>query len=104
MADTPVFQGHHVIEQAAFSESRLLQSLSRSGLFDLHGARNILNLPADQALAAKMGLSPHPGGPLGAYSEELANRLERLELSPTDKQRCAAIKPQHSASRLESMA
>jgi hypothetical protein len=82
MADTPVFQGHHVIEQAAFSESRLLQSLSRSGLFDLHGARNILNLPADQALAAKMGLSPHPGGPLGAYSEELANRLERLELSP----------------------
>ncbi|WP_372156855.1 XVIPCD domain-containing protein [Xanthomonas campestris pv. fici] len=82
MADTPVFQGHHVIEQSAFSESRLLQSLSRSGLFDLHGARNILNLPADKALAAKMGLSPHPGGPLGAYSEELANRLERLELSP----------------------
>ncbi|MCC8628521.1 AHH domain-containing protein [Xanthomonas vesicatoria] len=82
MADTPAFQGHHVIEQAAFSESRLLQSLSRSGLFDLHGPRNILNLPADQALAAKMGLSPHPGGPLGAYSEELANRLERLELSP----------------------
>ncbi|WDJ98631.1 XVIPCD domain-containing protein [Xanthomonas campestris] len=82
MADTPAFQGHHVIEQAAFSESRLLQSLSRSGLFDLHGPRNILNLPADQALAAKMGLSPHPGGPLGAYSEALANRLERLELSP----------------------
>ncbi|WDK32200.1 AHH domain-containing protein [Xanthomonas campestris] len=82
MADTPAFQGHHVIEQAAFSESRLLQSLSRSGLFDLHGPRNILNLPADQALAARMGLSPHPGGPLGAYSEELANRLERLELSP----------------------
>ena len=82
MADTPAFQGHHVIEQAAFSESRLLQSLSRSGLFELHGPRNILNLPADQALAASMGLSPHPGGPLGAYSEELANRLERLELSP----------------------
>jgi hypothetical protein len=82
MADTPAFQGHHVIEQGAFSESRLLQSLSRSGLFDLHGPRNTLNLPADQALAAKMGLSPHPGGPLGAYSEELANRLERLELSP----------------------
>ena len=82
MADTPAFQGHHVIEQAAFSESRLLQSLSRSGLFELHGPRNILNLPADQALAARMGLSPHPGGPLGAYSEELANRLERLELSP----------------------
>jgi hypothetical protein len=82
MADVPVFQGHHVIEQAAFAQSRLLQSLSRSGLFDLHGPRNIINLPADQALAARMGLSPHPGGPLGAYTDELATALRDLQMSP----------------------
>ncbi|MCD0266501.1 hypothetical protein JWH11_08600 [Xanthomonas melonis] len=62
MTDTPALQGNHFIEQAAVSESRLLQSLSRSGLFDLHSLRNTLNLPADQALAAEMGLSPYPSG------------------------------------------
>ncbi|CAD0299582.1 XVIPCD domain-containing protein [Xanthomonas hortorum] len=82
MADTPVFQGHHVIEQGAYRRSELLQALSERKLFDLHGPHNMLNLPADPALAAKMGLSPHPGGPLGAYTEELANALERLEISP----------------------
>lgn len=82
MSDTPVFQGHHVIEQAAYSRSELLQALSERGLFDLHGPRNILNLPADKALAAQMGLSPHPGGPLGAYTDELAAALQRLEISP----------------------
>jgi hypothetical protein len=82
MSDTPVFQGHHVIEQAAYGRSELLQVLSERGLFELHGPRNILNLPADKALAAQMGLSPHPGGPLGAYTDELAAALERLEISP----------------------
>lgn len=51
-------------------------------MFELHGARNILHLPADQALAARLGLSPHPGGPLGAYTDLLATALERLEISP----------------------
>ncbi|MCL1552492.1 hypothetical protein M3O38_08660 [Xanthomonas nasturtii] len=82
MADIPAFQGHHVVEQAAFKQSRLLQSLSKSGFFDLHGPSNMLNLPADQALAAKMGLSPHPGGPLGAYTDELRTALRDLQVSP----------------------
>lgn len=81
MPDTPVFQSHHVIEQAAYERSRLLQALSRQGMFDLHGPRNLLNLPADQALAAKLGLSPHPGGPLGEYSEGVRLKLVRLEQS-----------------------
>ncbi|WP_435815102.1 XVIPCD domain-containing protein [Xanthomonas campestris pv. incanae] len=86
MADTPVFQGHHVIEQVAYARSELLQALSERGLFELHGPRNILNLPADQALAAEMGLSPHPGGPLGAYTDELKTALDRLEISPDGQQ------------------
>jgi hypothetical protein len=28
MTDTPVFQGHHVIEQVAYARSELLQALS----------------------------------------------------------------------------
>ncbi|WP_285315769.1 AHH domain-containing protein [Stenotrophomonas maltophilia] len=67
MADTPVFQGHHLIEQNAFEQSQLLKSLARSGHFTLHGSDNILNLPANPALATRLGISPHSGGPLSAY-------------------------------------
>ncbi len=82
MSDTPVFQGHHVIEQGAYARSPLLQALSEQQLFDLHSPRNLLNLPADQALAAKLNLSPHPGGPLGGYSDGLQLQLRRLQQSP----------------------
>lgn len=82
MSDTPVFQGHHVIEQDAYKQSRLLRELSKQDLFDLHAPRNLLNLPVDRTLAAQLGLSPHPGGPLGAYSEGVQLRLERLQQSP----------------------
>lgn len=79
MADTPVFQGHHVIEQQAFRDSKLLQALSKQGLFDLDGSRNMLNLPANQALAANLGVSPHTGGPLSDYSQEVRRQLTRLQ-------------------------
>ncbi|MEQ1512807.1 MAG: XVIPCD domain-containing protein [Lysobacteraceae bacterium] len=82
MADTPVFQGHHVIEQEAYAQSRLLKALSEQGLFDLHGPRNILNLPADQALATRLGVSPHPGGPLSGYSSALQQELIDLQRTP----------------------
>ncbi len=82
MGDIPVFQGHHLIEQVAVENSRLLQLLADSGHFKLHGATNILNLPATPALAAQMGLSPHSGGPLSAYSDGLLLAIEELEQSP----------------------
>lgn len=82
MGDTPAFQGHHVIEQEAYRQSRLLRELSAQGLFDLDGPRNMLNLPQDRALAARLGLSPHPGGPLGAYSSGLQEELLELQRSP----------------------
>lgn len=82
MSDTPVFQGHHLIEQGAFDKSPLLKVLAQRGQFELHGPGNILNLPATQRLAASMGLSPHPGGPLGDYSNELRIALRDLERTP----------------------
>lgn len=82
MGDIPVFQGHHLIEQVAVENSRLLELLADSGHFKLHGPSNILNLPATPELAAKMGLSPHSGGPLGAYSDGLLLAIEELEQSP----------------------
>ena len=82
MADTPVFQGHHVIEQDAFTRSRLLQELSRQGLFDVDAARNMLNLPADRALATRLGVSSHPGGPLGDYSNGVRQQLNELQATP----------------------
>lgn len=62
MSDT-CLPGHHVIEQAAYGRSELLQVLSERGLFELHGPHNILNLPADKALAAKMEVVTSPGRP-----------------------------------------
>ncbi|MGQ5273823.1 XVIPCD domain-containing protein [Xanthomonas arboricola pv. corylina] len=85
MPDTPVFRGHHIFEQVAYKDSQLLQELAKRGLFDLHGEGNILNLPVDRALAAKMGISPHGGGPLAGYSEELATLLKDLENTPDGK-------------------
>jgi hypothetical protein len=79
MPDTPVFQGHHLIEQALYEKNLMLQRLARGGYFELHGAQNIINLPAKQALAAQMGISPHPGGPLGDYSEQLRQALREIE-------------------------
>lgn len=81
MTEKPVFQGHHVIEQAAYERSELLKALREQGLFDLHGPRNILNLPADKELASKLDISPHPGGPLKGYTDGLRLQLQRLESS-----------------------
>ncbi|WP_313458946.1 XVIPCD domain-containing protein [Stenotrophomonas sp.] len=82
MPDTPVFQGHHLIEQALYERNLMLRTLAKAGHFELHGAGNIINLPADQALAAKMGISPHPGGPLGDYSAQLRQALQEIENTP----------------------
>ena len=78
MPDTPAFQGHHIIEQQAFRDSPLLRKLSSYDLFELDGPRNMLNLPADRALAAQLDVSPHPGGPLGEYSKGLRDALDDL--------------------------
>src|SRR5690606_36907258 len=98
MTDKPVFQGHHVVEQKTFKASDLVKKLSQEELFDLHGLRNLVVLPADQTLAARMGLSPHTGGPLSAYTDELAATLRDLEYPPTARPPCAATRPPPSAS------
>lgn len=97
MADTPAFQGHHVVEQGAFKQSRLLQSLSKSGLFDLHGPSNMLNLPADQALAAKMGLSPHSGVRSEPTQTNLELRLGTWRCRRMAVRPCEATKQQRNA-------
>ena len=93
MGDTPAFQGHHVIEQEAYRQSRLLRELSAQGLFDLDGPRNMLNLPQDRALAARLGLSPHPGGPLGAIPVDCRKSSSNCSAVPTARPRCVAIVP-----------
>ncbi len=76
---TTVFEGHHVLEQKSALDSPLVQKLMRDGLFDLHGPRNMLNLPAKQVLAAQLDVSPHTGGPLDEYSLGVQRMLNELE-------------------------
>lgn len=94
--DQPLFQSHHAIEQQAFKESRLLRALSKQGLFELDGPGNLLNLPADQALAAKLRVSPHTGGPLGEYSNQLRQSLSEIEDSDAGQ---AALKGDKAAAQ-----
>ena len=98
MPDTPVFQGHHIIEQQAFEESRLLQKLSEQGLFDRDGPHNMVNLPANQTLAAQLDVSPHTGGPLGEYSKGLRDALD--ELADTVDGQAAQLGDQAAAKRI----
>nr|WP_268968665.1 AHH domain-containing protein [Nitratireductor aquimarinus] len=72
-------QEHHIIERQAFGKSGLLKELSKRNLLNLDSPRNLLNLPQSKELAAKLGVSPHQGGPLKAYSEGLAGQLQRLQ-------------------------
>ncbi|WP_156117182.1 hypothetical protein [Xanthomonas sacchari] len=89
MSDEPRFRGHHIFEQVAYKDSRLLQELAKRGLFHLHDEGNILNLPINDELAAKMGISPHHGGPLGSYSKQLATLLKTWRQLPMERPRSA---------------
>ncbi|WP_218165603.1 S8 family serine peptidase [Burkholderia ubonensis] len=89
MAGTPVFQLHHVIEQQAAKDSTLLKTLAAINdpttghpLFELEASQNLINLPANTDLANKLKVTPHTGGPLGAYSEGLTTELVDLQSSP----------------------
>jgi len=85
MADTPVFQLHHVIEQQALQNDvlKILSAIKDPAtglpLFEMEASQNLLNLPANTDLATKLNVTPHTGGPLGAYSSELKARLDRLQ-------------------------
>ncbi|MBC2887735.1 AHH domain-containing protein [Ochrobactrum sp. CM-21-5] len=82
MADKPAFQEHHIIERQAFKDSALLNQLVQQDLVHVNDAKNLLNMPADPALAAKIGVSPHNGGPLKPYSDALMEELGKLQDSP----------------------
>ncbi|MET7140095.1 hypothetical protein M3S04_03925 [Xanthomonas sp. PPL139] len=104
MSDEPRFRGHHIFEQVAYKESRLLQELAKRGLFHLHDEGNILNLPINDELAAKMGISPHHGGPLGSYSKQLATLLKDLEATPDGKATLGKLgTPEQQAAAAERM-
>ncbi|CAN0653889.1 protein of unknown function [Nitratireductor aquimarinus] len=79
MTKINLHQEHHIIERQAFGKSGLLKELSKRNLLNLDSPRNLLNLPQSRDLAAKLGVSPHQGGPLKAYSEGLAGQLQRLQ-------------------------
>lgn len=74
-----LFQLHHVIEQQMADNSALLKKLWDLGACERDGARNLLGLPTDKALAAELGVSPHWGGPVGDYKNELVGQLKEME-------------------------
>ncbi|MEN9197251.1 hypothetical protein WH212_24040, partial [Xanthomonas perforans] len=76
-----IFQDHHNIEQQTLKNSELLDELQRAGKFDIHAQENRLFLPANPTFAQTMGITPHSGGPLGAYQYGLLDHLEDIYAS-----------------------
>src|SRR5262249_47783278 len=46
--------------------------------FKIDDVANRLYLPSDQALAQKLGITPHPGGPLDSYTKVQTDFLREL--------------------------
>ncbi|MEA9911557.1 hypothetical protein VDG39_02160 [Xanthomonas campestris pv. raphani] len=79
--NSPLFQGHHGIEQQTLGHSRLLKALVDTGRFEMDAGSNLINMPNDKALAHALGVSPHSGGPIRDYRQGLEDSLARLERS-----------------------
>lgn len=72
------FQDHHGIEQQTLKNSALLAKLQQLGRFDIHAPENRLFLPVNPQFADTLGVTPHNGGPLGAYQKGMLERLDDL--------------------------
>ncbi|MGY4892239.1 UNVERIFIED_CONTAM: hypothetical protein EX528_18340 [Xanthomonas axonopodis] len=79
--NSPLFQGHHGIEQQTLGHSRLLKALADAGRFEMDSGLNLINMPNDKVLAHALGVSPHSGGPIRDYRQGLEDSLARLERS-----------------------
>jgi len=74
-----LFQDHHNIEQQTLKNSELLAKLQETGRFDIHAPENRLFLPSDPQFAKALDITPHSGGPLGAYQDGVIERLDDLQ-------------------------
>ncbi|UKE68680.1 hypothetical protein K8O61_14500 [Xanthomonas cerealis pv. cerealis] len=74
-----LFQDHHQIEQQTLKSSKLLAKLQETGRFDIHAQENRIFLPADSKFAQALDITPHSGGPLGAYQYGVIKRLEEIQ-------------------------
>ncbi|MBV6852668.1 AHH domain-containing protein [Xanthomonas campestris pv. mirabilis] len=74
-----LFQDHHNIEQQTLKNSELLAKLQETGRFDIHAPENRLFLPSDPKFAQALDITPHSGGPLGAYQDGVIERLDDLQ-------------------------
>ncbi|MCC5074264.1 XVIPCD domain-containing protein [Xanthomonas campestris] len=74
-----LFQDHHNIEQQTLKNSELLAKLQETGRFDIHAQENRLFLPSDPQFAQALDITPHSGGPLGAYQDGVIERLDDLQ-------------------------
>ena len=73
----PIFQDHHVIEQQTFDRP-LLRALVNAKLIDKDAFENRIFMPYDKALAEKLGVSPHSGGPIKDYFQGIDLHLRRM--------------------------
>jgi len=75
MATSPILWNHHILPQA-FGRHQVIQLLGGQDAI-IKSPRNRIYLPSDAGLANQMGVSPHPGGPLDAYTKGVCKFLEQ---------------------------
>lgn len=75
-----MFQIHHILPQSLAGHFTLKVLGNR---FNLHGIKNLIDLPSSQEAARELGSSPHTGGHLASYNKMFCKFLEGLQSHPS---------------------
>lgn len=89
---------HHIILDS-FRDHNAFSEIDKKA-FDIDSPANRIYLPADPKLAAKLNVSPHPGGHVGSYVETLWEKLDVIATIESPSERVAEIRTLIDAMRV----
>ena len=93
-----IFFDHHIIPKSLRGHSAFRGIDKKT--FDIDAPANRVYLPADQQLAARLNVSPHPGGHLDPYEQLVCQKLKKIGEIESPDERLAKIKTLIDAMRV----
>ena len=93
-----IFSDHHIIPERCRDHSAF-RGIDKQ-TFDIDSPANRIYLPANRELAAKLNVSPHPGGHVGPYKSFVCKKLDQIAKIESPEERLAEIKTLIDAMRV----
>ncbi|MHB0768800.1 AHH domain-containing protein [Bradyrhizobium sp. 5.13L] len=93
-----IFVDHHIILKH-FEDHDAFRGIDKKS-FDIDSPANRIYLPADRGLAAKLNVSPHPGGHVELYKKLVGERLDEIAKVESRDERLVGIKTLIDAMRV----